>query len=129
MTGPAVLIIGGSGLAGGYIASALLDNPDASVVLGARDEVRLKAAEADLAERHGADRISTVVVDAADPDSLERAATGADLVVLAAHAKQHGEAIGRAALDAGADVIDITSSGEPHPMEALRRPAEESGRC
>jgi hypothetical protein len=129
VTGLAALIIGGSGLAGGYIAAALLDNPDISVTLGARDEVRLKAAAANLAEQHGDDRVSTVVVDAANPDSLERAATGADLVILAAHAKQHGEAIGRAALDAGADVIDITSSGAPHPMDALRRPAEESGRC
>jgi saccharopine dehydrogenase (NAD+, L-lysine-forming) len=74
--------------------------------------------------------VSTVLVDAADPESLKRAAVGANLVVLAAQAKQHGAAIGRAALDAGADVIDITlSSGGHHPMETLRQAAEKSGRC
>ncbi len=130
MTGPVVLIVGGSGLAGGYIASALLDSPAASVVLGARDESRLKRAAAELATKHGTDRVSTVVVDASDPHSLKAAAAGADLVVLAAQAKQHGAAIARAALDAGADVIDITvSSEEHHPMEVLRAEAETSGRC
>ena len=130
MTGARALIVGGSGLAGGYIASALLENAEAFVVLGARDEGRLKDAAAKLEPKHGTDRVSTVLVDAADPDSLKRAAAGADLVVLAAQAKQHGAAIARAALDAGADVIDITlSSGGHHPMEALRQTAEESGRC
>jgi NAD(P)-dependent dehydrogenase (short-subunit alcohol dehydrogenase family) len=130
VSGPRVLIVGGSGLAGGYIASALLDNPEASVVLGARDEGRLKKAAAKLVPQRGTDRVSTAVVDAADPDSLKRAAVGADLVVLAAQAKQYGAAIGQAAFDVGADVIDITlSSGGRHPMESLRQTAEESGRC
>jgi saccharopine dehydrogenase (NAD+, L-lysine-forming) len=98
--------------------------------LGARDEERLKEAAAKLALGYGTERVSTAVVDASDADSLKQAAAGADLVVLAAHAKQHGAAIGRAALDAGADVIDITmSSGERHPMEGLRVEAEQSGRC
>jgi len=116
MSGPAALIVGGSGLAGGYIASALLDNPDARVMLGARDEGRLKQAAAKLAPQHGTDRVSTVVVDAADPDSLKRAAAGADLVVLAAQAKQHGAAIARAALDAGADsgIIDPVTTDLAH---------------
>lgn len=122
--------MGGSGLAGGYIASALLDDPDAFVVLGARDGGRLDLAAAKLAPRHGTGRVSTVVVDAADPNSLKHAVVGADLVVLAAQAKRYGAAIGRAALDVGADVIDITlSSRGHHPMESLRHKAEESGRC
>ncbi|MDP9333763.1 MAG: saccharopine dehydrogenase NADP-binding domain-containing protein [Actinomycetota bacterium] len=130
MSGPAVLIVGGSGLAGGYIASALLDSPEASVVLGARDARRLERAAAELASKYGTDRIATVVVDASDPDSLKRAAVGAQLVVLAAQAKQHGAAIGRAALDAGADVIDITlSTGEHHPMGPLRAEAAAAGHC
>jgi Saccharopine dehydrogenase NADP binding domain len=130
VTGPGVLIVGGSGLAGGYVACALLDNPEVSVVLGARDAARLEQAAAALAPQYGTDRVSTVVLDAADPDSLKRAAAGTELVVLAAQAKQYGAAIGEAALDAGADVIDITlSSGGHHPMESLRQAAEESGRC
>jgi saccharopine dehydrogenase-like NADP-dependent oxidoreductase len=129
MAGPAVLILGGSGLAGGYIASAVLDSPDTSVVLGARDQGRLERAAAHLTPRYDSDRVSTRVVDAADSDSLKRAVDGADIVVLAAQAKQHGEKIGRAALDAGADVVDITLSSEHPPMEELRARAESSGRC
>jgi hypothetical protein len=130
MTNPQVLILGGSGLAGGYIASALLDSPDISVRLGARNEQRLGDAAAKLAAGFGADRVSTVIVDAADPDSLKGAMTGVDLVVVAAQAKQHGAAIGRAALDAGADVIDISmSSGPHHPMGVLADEAAVSGRC
>ena len=125
-----VLILGGSGLAGGYIASALLDRPEVSVVLGARNEHRLNQAKNELAARYDGERVSTVVVDAADAASLKAGTVGVDLVVLAAQAKQHGAAIGRAALDAGADVIDITMrSGEHHTMEGLRAEAEASGRC
>ena len=127
-----VLILGGSGLAGGYIASALLDRSDASVVLAARHEDRLIRARDNLAAKQEpeCERISTAVVDAADPESLKAAMLGADIVVLAAQAKQYGAAIGRAALDSGADVIDITPrSGEHHSMEALRAEAEGAGRC
>jgi len=125
-----VLIIGGSGLAGGYIASALLARTDTSVVLGARDECRLRDAATKLAAQHDSERVSTVVVAAANPASLKQAAEGVDLIVVAAHANRYGALIGRAALDAGADVIDITyAPGDAHPMTWLRAEAEQAGRC
>ena len=123
------MILGGSGQAGGYIASALLDDPSTSVVLGARNRDRLDEAAARLSARHEADRIATIAVDASDPHSLKRAVDGADLVILAAQAKQFGAAIGRAALDAGADVIDITMTPGNHPMKPLAADAVASGRC
>lgn len=129
MVSPRLLIVGGSGLAGGYIASAVLDSTDASVVLAARHQARLSDAAARL-EAQSAARVSTTVLDASEPQSLKSAVEGVDAVVLAAQANQYGAEIARAALDAAADVIDITyAPGVAHPMEPLRAEAEASNRC
>jgi Saccharopine dehydrogenase NADP binding domain len=127
--GPSVLILGGSGLAGGYIASALLACPDISVVLGARRAAPLDRAAAELAATHGADRISTTVVDATEPASLTRAMDGAAIVVMAAHVKEYGAVVAQAAIDTETDVVSINVSHAPHPMEPLRATAEAAGRC
>jgi nucleotide-binding universal stress UspA family protein len=127
--GLSVLILGGSGLAGGHIASALLASPDISVALGARSAGPLDRAAADLASKYGSDRISTAVVDATKPASLADAMDGAAIVVMAAHIKEFGAVIAQAAIDAGADVVSINASRAPHPMESLRAQAERLGRC
>ncbi len=124
-----VLILGGSGLAGGHIASALLASPDISVVLGARGAAALDRAAADLTSKHGAARVSTAVVDATNPASLARAMDAAGIVVMAAHVKEYGAVVAQAAIDAGADVVSINASRTPHPMEPLRAQAERLGRC
>jgi len=123
------LIVGGSGLAGGYIASAVLDSTDASVVLGARDEARLRAAIA-RPEQQFAERVSTTLLDASEPESLKRAFDGVDAVLVAAQTNRYGAQIARAALDCGTDVIDITyTPGVEHPMQPLSAEAEASKRC
>jgi saccharopine dehydrogenase (NAD+, L-lysine-forming) len=127
--GFSVLILGGSGLAGGHIASALLVSPKVSVVLGARGAAQLDRAAADLASKHSTDRVSTTVVDATNPASLARAMDGAGIVVMAAHVKEFGAVVAQAAIDAGADVVSINASRTPHPMEPLRAQAERLGRC
>lgn len=124
-----VLILGGSGLAGGHIANALLATPDISVVLGARGAAELDRAAVNLATKHCADRISTTVVDASKPASLARAIDGAAIVVMAAHVKEYGAVVAQAAIDAQSDVVSINASRAPHPMEPLRAAAEASGRC
>jgi len=129
VAGPRLLIVGGSGLAGGYIASAVLESTDASLVLAARDGARLREAAARV-EGQFAARVSTTLLDASEPESLKRAFDGVDAVVVAAQANRYGEGIARAALDAAADVIDITyTPGVEHPMEPLRAEAEASERC
>jgi hypothetical protein len=124
---PSVLILGGSGLAGGHIATAILESSDASVVLGGRDEARLKHSLETLSIDNP--RVTTVLVDASDSTSLRDAVDGIDLVVLAAQAR-YGRNVARASIDAGADVIDITiSTGDAHPMEEFGCEAAAAGRC
>lgn len=129
MGGCTVLILGGSGRAGGNIASALLASPDVFVVLAGRSAASLDRAATELASKHRTERVATTVVDAADPASLARAVEGAAIVVLAAHVKAYGAVVARAALAAGADLIDITPSSELHSMAPLRAEAEALGRC
>ena len=124
---PAVLILGGSGLAGGFIGSALLATPDASVILGARNAGPLERAAAELASKHGPERITTTVVDASEPASLARAMDGASTVVLATHAKTYRLAVAQAAIAAGVDLVDLMSASTV--LEPLRSQAEDTGRC
>jgi hypothetical protein len=124
---PRVLILGGSGLAGGFIASALLASPGVSVLLGARGAGALKRAAAELAAKHDPERITTTIVDASEPASLARAMDGMSIVVLATHAKTYRHAVAQAAIEAGVDVIDLMSASLL--LEPLRSRAEDAGRC
>jgi hypothetical protein len=126
-TSPTVLILGGSGLAGGLIASALLASPGASIVLAARNAGPLERAAAELASKHGSERITTAVVDASDPASLSRAMDGTGIVVLATHAKAYRLVVAQAAIAAGVDLIDLMSGSAQ--LEPLRSQAETAGRC
>ena len=129
MTAFSVLIVGGSGLAGRNIASALLDSSDAAVVLGGRDADRLHAATVSLSAQSTPGRVSSLVVNAADAASVADAVKTVDLVVLAAQAR-YGPVVARAAVDARVDVIDVTvSTGDEHPMAGIAAAAEAEGCC
>lgn len=67
---------GGTGIGLGCAEALLVDG--ASVVLAARNVERLDAAAADLRERHGADRVTTIGCDVTDEDSVAAACTHAD---------------------------------------------------
>jgi saccharopine dehydrogenase (NAD+, L-lysine-forming) len=78
----------------------------------------------------GCERACAVWADAADAASLGQAFAGADMVVVASSTACYAENVARAALAAGADVIDIQYSKEKTAV--LRRLAaeiEQAGRC
>jgi NAD(P)-dependent dehydrogenase (short-subunit alcohol dehydrogenase family) len=105
-----VLILGGYGRAGRAVASALLGETDAAVVLAGRDGARAQAEAARLAGTHGAGRAAGAYADAAQPDSLKAAAADADLVVVCAPLREGLSGVAAAALAAGADLIDLNFS-------------------
>jgi rhamnulose-1-phosphate aldolase/alcohol dehydrogenase len=72
LAGQVALVTGGAGGIGRASAEALLTE-GACVVLLDRDEEPLAAAEADLAARHGADRVRRVRADVTDEASVEAA--------------------------------------------------------
>lgn len=95
-----VLLLG-SGKIGRMIASFLQESGDYALSVGDRDEEAL--ARLALA----APGVSTLRVDADDPDSLPRALGGFDLVI-SALAYYHNPHVARAALATGASYFDLT---------------------
>ena len=100
-----ILVPGGTGFAGRLIASLLLTHTGVSVTLASRHPERGPVAGHLSAAHPG--RVSVVTADAADPASLRTAFRGHDLVVVAAPTTARTAQVARAALDEGADWLDI----------------------
>lgn len=100
-----ILVLGGTGFAGRLIASLLLTHTGVSVTLASRHPERGPVAGHLSAAHPG--RVSVVTADAADPASLRTAFRGHDLVVVAAPTTARTAQVARAALDEGADWLDI----------------------
>ncbi|UDM20792.1 saccharopine dehydrogenase NADP-binding domain-containing protein [Clavibacter michiganensis] len=98
-----IAVIGASGAVGRPAVLALRAASDEPLRLGARREAPLR----ELADEAGG-RVETVTVDLLDDDALARFCRGADVVVhCAAPAFAFGDRIAAAALEAGADYVDV----------------------
>ncbi|MWJ80672.1 dehydrogenase, partial [Clavibacter michiganensis subsp. michiganensis] len=98
-----IAVIGASGAVGRPAVLALRAASDEPLRLGGRREAPLR----ELADEVGG-RVETVTVDLMDDDALARFCRGADVVVhCAAPAFAFGDRIAAAALEAGADYVDV----------------------
>jgi hypothetical protein len=129
--GATVLVLGGSGMAGGILARLLLEESDATVVIAGRDEARTARTAAELGAGHGASRVSARRADAADGAALDAAFRGVDLVAVASSTPAHAGTVADAALRAGADYFDLqlSTAAKIGALEALRRRLTTEGRC
>lgn len=115
-----LLILGGSGNAGSRIARLLLEHTEVRVVLAGRNLIKAQARADELGRGFGAERVSALRADAADPAGLAEVLRGVRLVVVASGTIPHTANLARAALEAGADYLDIQLSS-PSKLEALRQ--------
>ncbi len=125
-----ILILGGYGQTGKPLACHLLQESTAEVVLGGRNLEKALALAGQLNARYPGERASAVRVDAADAESLRAALRGVDLLVAAAPTTRHAETVARAALEAGADYLDVQlDAGKLATLRALAPEIERAGRC
>ncbi len=121
---PRILILGGYGNAGLYIARLLRRETDATLILAGRNEQRARSAATEL-------MAESRRVDAADATSLMQALDGVDLLLNAASTIGHTAVLAEAALHARADYFDIQLSS-PRKWDVLRRLVPRihaAGRC
>ncbi|GAP13026.1 saccharopine dehydrogenase [Longilinea arvoryzae] len=125
-----ILILGGYGQTGKPLAHHLLQESQAEIVLGGRSLEKAAALAAQLNAQYPGGRASAVRVDAANAESLRAALQGVDLLVAAAPTMRHAETVARAALEAGADYLDVQlDSGKLAVLRALAPEIERAGRC
>ncbi len=124
-----VCILGGSGNVGRILAEILLDASDVSIVLAGRTLARAESIAAELNAACGSQRVTARHADAADEESLHAAFDGAALVVVSAPVATSITVVARAAITAGADVLDLlVSDAKVRALQALAPEAARMGR-
>lgn len=126
-----VLILGGYGNTGLLIARLLIQECDAQLIIAGRNLSRAQKAADELNRECRTDRASAKQIDAADSDNLTAAFEGMDIVVVASSTIEYTQNVSYAALEAGADYLDIqlSSPTKIDVLNRLREKIENKGRC
>jgi len=122
-----VLLVGATGFAGKQLASYLLKETGATVVLAGRSRAKLDALQSGLGGQDLEQRVELLELDAANLDSTTLGEF--DLLVNATAEGPHNAALIQACLDHQADWIDMQMANELLiPPAALRQRIESAGR-
>lgn len=125
-----VLILGGYGETGRRIAELLARRATRPLVLAGRDPSKASSLAEDLNARFPGVSIVGARLDARDPEAVGRAMDGVALFVNATTSSVPGPAVAGAALDAGADVVDLQfPPWDVMASSGLAARAETLGRC
>lgn len=125
-----ICILGAYGGAGRALAPLLLRHTSCCLILAGRRLPEARALAAELQTAFPGRRIEARHGDAADPASLRHAFEGASLVLAAATIPEYAGTAARAALDAGADWLDIMISPEVRKqLRSLEPELIRQGRC
>ena len=129
MAAPVFLVLGGYGRTGLAITRLLLEQTPARVILAGRHSEQAELASRRFNEEF-AGRASAAVADAADFCSLRTVLQGTDFVIAASSTARYAGNVARAALEAGADYLDIHYSRQKNAaLNPLAPEIERAGRC
>ena len=90
-----ILILGGYGSTGFPIARFLLSLTDVSITLAGRNLEKANQAATRLNTECGGGRVNGAYADASDPQSLQKAFEGIDIVVVASSTAEYAESVTR----------------------------------
>ncbi len=127
---PTVLILGGYGRAGSLLADTLLAETPVNLVIAGRDLSKAEQTARRLTGSFPGRTITARRADAAEKSSLVEAFAGIQIVIVASTTTAYAHIVATAALESGADYLDIQYSRSK--IEALRQLApaiQHSGRC
>jgi len=125
-----ILILGGYGVTGPYIARLLLQETGCKVILAGRNPDKAKGLADVLNNEFKGSRVSALRVDASDEAGMKRAFRKVDFVIVAAATSGYVEGVARAALEAGTDYLDIQySSRKTAILYSMADEIEKAGRC
>ena len=124
------MIYGGTGVTGRLVAGLLADTLGLDITIAGRSAASAEKTAGDLGAEHPGHAFSAAAIAADDEAGFAAALADIDLLVVAAPVAEHMGAIGRAALAAGTDLIDILVRGLAFDqLKPLAAAAQESGRC
>jgi NAD(P)-dependent dehydrogenase (short-subunit alcohol dehydrogenase family) len=125
-----ILVLGGYGTTGSRIAELLLSETDANVVIAGRRLAEAKTLAERLGKRAKPERARAVLADVDDFALLTHAFQGTDLVIVASSTSAQVDTVAQAALEAGADYLDVQySSAKVRYLESIAGEIAERGRC
>ncbi len=128
MAAKTILVLGGYGGAGTAVSRMVLKETDAGLIVAGRRIERAEAVAEALNREFSGGRASWARADAADRNTLAEPFGMADLVIDAATTTPFIETTARAALEAGADYLDIHYPQEVVPiLEGLAPEVEGAG--
>ena len=123
-----ILLVGATGYAGSKLASLLLKDTVATVILAGRSRAKLDELQSSLRLQDLVHRVELLELDAANLDSA--ALTDFDLLINATAEGPHNAPLIQVCLDHRADWIDMQMTNElMNPPPVLRESIEGAGRC
>ncbi len=125
-----ILILGGSGNTGRWMAHYLLQETDARLTLAGRSLAKALATADQLNSRFPGGRVSARTLDAADKTALRQAFADVRLVVVASSTVIYMENVVTAALEAGSDYFDVQfSTRKVKYLQDLDEAVKRAGLC
>lgn len=102
-----IQILGGYGYAGRLLARYILEQTNAEIILAGRHLEKAREYAEQLNSEFKGDRVSAVLADAANGQSLREALHGTDLLLVAAPTTKYADTVIRTAIESGVDYLDI----------------------
>jgi len=115
-----IFILGGTGNTGSKLAELLLQNPDITLTLGARNSKKLEALQLQLANKENRSRLQIAAVDVHDHDQLKKILGEQDLMVITAAVTPEIPNLAKLAIETETDMLDVIYSQEK--LEKLQAP-------
>lgn len=120
---PTIMILGGYGYTGKFLAKHLLAQTNAKIIISGRNIEKARAFAKELNDP----RVSARQADATNYNSLTEALQGVTLCLVAAPTTHHAETVVRACLDERVDYLDVQFSSKK--LGTLRKSEDEIKRA
>ena len=121
-----ILILGGYGYTGKFLAKHLLAQTDVNIIIAGRSLEKAQAFAGGLNDS----RVTTRQADASNLDSLTHALQNVSLCLVAAPTTHHAETVIRACINARVDYLDVQlSSKKLNALFAARNEIKQAGLC
>ena len=125
-----ILILGGYGNTGRYLADLLLKETDIQIVVAGRSQDKAQQLATLLNRSYPGNRVRGLSLDASDTQTLTKALDGIDLMVVASSTTKYAPQLAMAALQADVDYLDIQYSIPKITfLKSMAAQIESAGRC
>jgi len=130
MNSQSILILGGYGNTGKYLAPLLLSQTDVYLVLAGRNKEKAQQFAFDLNNQFKGNRVSGVYADASNSESLRSVFKEVNFVLVASSTVKYVKEVATAALESGIDHLDIQYSQKKVPiLKSSEKEIEKAGLC